>query len=469
MKQPESTAQEVNADLIARYNVSGPRYTSYPTALQFAPTTERVFRKAVETSKLAAKKAGKADEDLSVYVHIPFCATLCYYCACNKIVTKKRAPALEYLALLKQELALVAPLFRGRIVSQLHWGGGTPTFFDNDQLMELMDALKSAFEFRPDSQGEFGIEIDPRTVDADRIGTLRKCGFNRLSFGIQDFNPIVQKAVNRIQTYAQTEEILNAAREHGFESISVDLIYGLPHQSVSSFDETLKQIIDLRPDRVSIFNYAHLPERFSPQKRILVSDLPAPNVKLEILGLCIEQLTGAGYIYIGMDHFALPDDELAVAQREGTLHRNFQGYSTYADCDLLALGVTGISQIGNTYSQNVKDLDTYREKLQSGSIPVEKGVLIDEDDLIRKAVINALICQFELSFETIENEFNIDFQRYFAEELEVLKLMAADGLLVISLGQIKVQESGRLLIRNVCMVFDRYISSGGTQAFSKAI
>ncbi len=469
MKQPESTAQEVNADLIRRYNVSGPRYTSYPTALQFAPYTEAAFKEVVKSSMLSAKRSNNKGEDLSIYVHIPFCATLCYYCACNKIVTKKREPAAEYLALLKQELALVAPLFKGRMVSQLHWGGGTPTFFDDDQLIELMIALKAAFDFRSDREGEFGIEIDPRTVDAERVGYLRRCGFNRLSFGIQDFNPVVQKAVNRIQTYAQTEEILNAARDNGFESISVDLIYGLPHQSVFTFDETLKQIIDLRPDRVSIFNYAHLPERFSPQKRILVSDLPAPNEKLEILSLCIERLTGAGYVYIGMDHFALPDDELAIAQKEGTLHRNFQGYSTYADCDLLALGVTGISHIGDSYSQNVKDLETYREKLQAGSIPVEKGVLIDQDDLIRKAVINALICQFELTFATIENTFDIDFQAYFAQELDTLKLMAADGLLVISSGQIKVQESGRLLIRNICMVFDRYISSGGTQAFSRAI
>ena len=475
MNEPESAAKKVNADLIRRYNVSGPRYTSYPTALQFAPYSESDFKEAVAASRSAleipsTEKPGNANDDLSVYVHIPFCATLCYYCACNKIVTKKREPAIEYLALLKQELAMVAPLFEGRVVSQLHWGGGTPTFFDDDQLLELMDALKSAFDFRSDDEGEFGIEIDPRTVDAERVAYLRKCGFNRLSFGIQDFNPVVQKAVNRIQTYEQTEEILEAARANGFESISVDLIYGLPHQSVSSFDETLKQIIELRPDRVSIFNYAHLPERFSPQKRILISDLPGPDEKLDILGLCIERLTSAGYVYIGMDHFALPDDELAVAQREGTLHRNFQGYSTYADCDLLALGVTGISNIGNTYSQNVKELDAYREKLVSGSIPVEKGVMIDNDDQIRKAVINALICQFELDFEKIEHAFGIDFQTYFANELDTLKPMVADELLAVSPGEIKVLESGRLLIRNICMVFDRYItSSDGTQAFSKAI
>ncbi len=402
MNQPDGAVKKVNADLIRRYNVSGPRYTSYPTALQFAPYTETAFKQAVTAST-------QSGEDLSVYVHIPFCATLCYYCACNKIVTKKREPAAEYLELLKQELTLVAPLFKGRTVSQLHWGGGTPTLFDDAQLQDLMDALKSAFSFRSDSEGEFGIEIDPRTVDAARVSYLRKCGFNRLSFGIQDFNPVVQKAVNRIQTYAQTEEILQAARDNGFQSISVDLIYGLPHQTVSSFDETLRQIIDLKPDRVSIFNYAHLPERFYPQKRILVSDLPSPDEKLNILGLCIERLTAAGYVYIGMDHFALPEDELAVAQREGTLHRNFQGYSTFADCDLLALGITGISNIGASYSQNVREIDTYREKLQSHVIPVEKGVLVDRDDQIRKAVINALICQFKLDFKTIETTFDINF------------------------------------------------------------
>jgi len=463
MNQTDVRSGKVNADLIRRYNVSGPRYTSYPTALQFAPYAESDFKQAVKASS-------RGDEDLSIYVHIPFCATLCYYCACNKIVTRKKEPAIEYLALLQQELKLVAPLFKDRTVSQLHWGGGTPTFFDDAQLQELFDALRSAFAFRTDSEGEFGIEIDPRTVDAQRVAHLRKCGFNRLSFGIQDFDPVVQKAVNRIQTYDQTEEILKAARDNGFQSISVDLIYGLPHQTVTSFDRTLGQIIELRPDRVSIFNYAHLPERFYPQKRILVSDLPAPDEKLDILELCIERLTGAGYVYIGMDHFALPDDELAIAQREGSLHRNFQGYSTYADCDLLALGITGISNIGNTYSQNVKEIDAYREKLQNNTIPVEKGVLIDSDDQIRKAVINALICQFELDYQSIETAFGINFAEYFATELAALQPMVADQLVTFSPGKISVEENGRLLIRNICMVFDRYIpATGGTTAFSKAI
>ncbi len=452
-------------EVIHRYNISGPRYTSYPTALQFSGFSQADLERAISSSCNKTK-------DLSVYVHIPFCATLCYYCACNKIVTRKREPAEEYLQLLKQEIELVAPLLESRVVSQLHWGGGTPTFFENEQIAELMAAINHAFEFRTDTEGEFSIEIDPRTVDPDRIRYLRECGFNRLSLGIQDFNSKVQKAVNRIQSYEQTSEVINAARQYGFRSVSVDLIYGLPHQTFESIAHTLQQVIELSPDRISIYNYAHLPERFEPQKRILVSDMPTPDAKLEIFQLCIEKLTAAQYVFIGMDHFAKPDDELAVARQDGTLQRNFQGYSTRSDCDLIAFGVTGISQIGNTYSQNVKEIESYKALIGLKQIPVEKGVVIDADDLVRKQVIKSLICQFALCFEDINRQFGVDFQTYFATELHELQPMENDELLAVSDSSIKVTARGRLLIRNICMVFDRHLETQGSMAtrrFSRAI
>lgn len=457
--------QAINFDneLIQRYNVQGPRYTSYPTALQFGEFKPGELEQAITSSPLR-------DHDLSLYVHLPFCANLCYYCACNKIVTRKREPAVEYLELLNRELDLVAPLFEGRHISQLHWGGGTPTFYDDEQIAALMGRIRDHFSFRNDSQGEFSIEVDPRTVDADRIANLRAVGFNRLSLGIQDFAPAVQKAVNRIQSYEDTREVIEAARLCGFRSISVDLIYGLPFQSYESFETTLDQIVSIRPDRISIYNYAHLPDRFPPQKRILVTDLPEPAEKLRILELCIKYLTASGYVYIGMDHFALPDDELAIAQRDGTLQRNFQGYSTFSDCDLLALGITGISHIGNSYSQNSKEIDGYRAHLLAGRLPVEKGAIIDEDDQVRKQVIKELICNFTLEFKKLEERFNIVFRDYFAEEIRLLQPMEDDGLVILDADSITVTATGRLFIRNICMVFDRYMRQAALEKrFSKAI
>ncbi len=450
-------------ELIQRYNVHGPRYTSYPTALQFGDFHPEQLKDAVANSPLKHR-------DLSLYVHLPFCATLCYYCACNKIVTRKREPVIEYLHLLEKELDLAASLFKGRVISQLHWGGGTPTFLEDEQISSLMRAIRNHFEFRNDAIGEFSIEIDPRTVDADRIAHLRGEGFNRLSLGIQDFTPEVQKAVNRIQSYDDTRDVIKAARLCGFRSISVDLIYGLPFQTYTSFKNTLNQVVSLRPDRISIYNYAHMPARFPSQKRILISDLPKPEEKLHILELCIELLSANGYVSIGMDHFALPDDELAIAQREGTLQRNFQGYSTFADCDLLALGITGISHIGNTYSQNVKEIDDYRQRLLAGKLPVEKGTVIDDDDQIRKQVISELICNFKLRFSTLEKKFDIVFSDYFADEMFSLETMIDDGLIVAETGTITVTSKGRLFIRNICMVFDRYITKTTSEnRFSKAI
>jgi oxygen-independent coproporphyrinogen III oxidase len=452
-----------DSDLIQRYNVQGPRYTSYPTALQFGEFEPGELKQAIEKSPLK-------DRDLSLYVHLPFCATLCYYCACNKVITRKREPAIEYLSLLDRELNLVAPLFKDRHISQLHWGGGTPTFLDDDQIAALMDSIRSHFPLRNDVEGEFSIEIDPRTVDADRVAHLRSVGFNRLSLGIQDFDPLVQKAVNRIQSYEDTKAVLDAARLCGFRSISVDLIYGLPFQTFESFSNTLKQIVELKPDRISIYNYAHLPDRFPPQKRILTTDLPEPPEKLKILKLCIEFLSAQGYIYIGMDHFALPDDELAIAQRDGTLQRNFQGYSTFGDCDLLALGVTGISHIGNTYCQNTREMDEYRDSLLADQIPVVKGAVIDDDDLVRKQVIKELICNFSLDFDGIDKKFDINFKDYFADELRLLETMESDGLIVTNSSGITVTSAGRLLIRNICMVFDRYMSRAALEKrFSNAI
>ena len=455
--------RQVDLTLVRKYDVPGPRYTSYPTALQFAELDESAYARAIESSPLR-------DQDISLYFHIPFCATLCFYCACNKIITKKRTHAESYLRLLYRELELKAGLLPGRAVCQLHFGGGTPTFLSDQQIGDLMDEVRRHFRLRDDADGEFSIEIDPRTVDAARIRALRAAGFNRLSMGVQDFDPAVQKAVNRIQSFEATRTAIDAARESGFRSVSVDLIYGLPHQSVASVDRTLDQVIELLPDRISIYNYAHLPDRFMPQTRIRAEDLPAPEEKLRILGRCIEKLAhDAGYVYIGMDHFARPEDELAVAQREGTLHRNFQGYSTWSDRDLVAFGVSAISAIGNLYAQNVKPLDAYTRLLEAGRLPIEKGVLIDADDLIRKAVIMALICNFELDCAAVERRFDINFADYFADELARLGGFVDDGLLDLDAGRIRVNEAGRLFIRNICMCFDRHLAPGVSGRFSRAI
>ncbi|MBT3428013.1 MAG: oxygen-independent coproporphyrinogen III oxidase [Gammaproteobacteria bacterium] len=463
MSQPKTSSPCLNPELIHRYNVSGPRYTSYPTALQFTDFDEQKLLRAIQESDLK-------ERDLSLYFHIPFCSTLCYYCACNKIVTRKRELATNYLNLLSKEIALQAPRFVTRKVSQLHWGGGTPTFLDDDEISGLMNTIRDRFEIRSDEDGEFSIEIDPRTVNPVRIRGLRECGFNRLSLGIQDFDKKVQAAVNRKQSFSQTKQVIEAAKRSGFKSISVDLIYGLPHQSTQSFLKTLQQVVNLNPDRISIYNYAHLPERFQPQQRILTADLPNADEKLNILQLCIEELTSEGYQNIGMDHFAKPDDALCLAQQNGTLQRNFQGYSTQADCDLIAFGITGISHIGTTFSQNVKQLEEYQRLLEAHKLPVEKGIVLSKDDLIRQAVIKALICQFNLRFVDIEETFCIEFATYFAKEMVALRPLAQDGLCSINQQGVKVSNSGRLLIRNLCMVFDKYLHKPKTTTrYSRAI
>jgi len=450
-------------DLIHRYDKSGPRYTSYPTALELHDGfTEIDYRQQIELSN---QRGGP----LSLYFHIPFCDTVCYYCACNKIITKNREHAEPYLANLFKEIELQGSLFDNkRQVNQLHWGGGTPTFLDYQQMSRLMSVTRKHFNLKEDDSGEYSIEIDPRATDDQTIRQLRELGFNRISLGVQDFDPAVQKAVNRIQSEAQTFAVLEAARKEGFRSTSIDLIYGLPLQTVASFSVTLDKILSVSPDRFSIFNYAHLPARFKTQRQINEQDMPSAQVKLDILQMIMQRLSEAGYVYIGMDHFAKPDDELAIAQRENKLYRNFQGYSTHSDCDLIGLGVTSIGRVADSYVQNAKDLLAYDAAIQKGGLPIFKGFVLDEDDKLRRAVITQLICHFSLAFEGIEQDYKIQFKEYFSDELNALKVMQEDGLLEISDNNIQVLTAGRLLIRNICMVFDRYLKADKKQ-FSKVI
>lgn len=453
--------------LIEKYNISGPRYTSYPTVLQFDPS----FGVADYRHIARASNTGSPPPDLSLYFHIPFCARLCYYCACNKVVTKKRELAVPYLAQLEREIELQASLYdRSRTVTQLHWGGGTPTFLSEEQMRALMGATRAHFQLADDVQGEYGIELDPREVREDTLGVLREIGFNRASLGIQDFEPAVQKAVNRIQSEALTGAVIDGARALGFRSISVDLIYGLPFQTLETMARTLAKIVALDPDRISIYNYAHLPDRFPPQKRLDANDMPAPDAKLDMLKLCIDTFGAAGYEYIGMDHFAKPTDELAIAQRSGSLYRNFQGYSTHADCDLVGMGLSAIGTVGGNFYQNAKALEVYGARLDAGELAIEKGLVPDVEDRLRRAVIMHLICRFNLDFAAFGFQHGIDFAHHFAPELTRLEAMVADGLLELTANGITVTPRGRMLIRNVCMVFDRYLAPRPTERrFSKAI
>jgi len=456
---------EVDLDLIRRMDRNGPRYTSYPTADRFI----EAFSPAVYESWVARRNIGGIRRALSIYVHLPFCSTICFYCACNKVVTRDRGKGAKYLEYLFREIDLQGPLFSSdSVVEQMHWGGGTPTFFTMAQLASLCAHLKRYFRMAAD--GEYSIEIDPRSVDAKSMFALREMGFNRVSLGVQDFDPEVQRAVNRIQNEAQTVEVMAAARQAGFASINVDLIYGLPLQTTLSFNRTLGRVIAADPDRIAVYNYAHLPARFKPQRRIAEADLPSPEVKLKLLGLAAQRLVEAGYVYIGMDHFAKPDDALAQAQRNGRLHRNFQGYSTHAECDLVGLGVSAIGAIGPTYSQNHRDLDSYYDSLDRGVLPVARGMELSVDDLLRRAVIQALACQFRLSKKSMEISYLIDFDKYFSEELVELRQLAADGLVQLEDEWITVTSRGRMLIRNVCMVFDRYLQrERETMRYSRVI
>jgi oxygen-independent coproporphyrinogen-3 oxidase len=446
---------EFDADLIRRLTQTGPRYTSYPTADRFSGGyADTDYHAAVERVRA---RPGPA-RPLSLYVHIPFCESLCYYCACNKIITKERDKAVEYLDYLKREIALQGALLVGlNEVEQLHFGGGTPTYLSDAQMDELLACLREHFVFAPDAAGEYSIEVDPRTVTPERIRTLRAQGFNRISLGVQDFDLEVQRAVNRIQPEAQVVEVMDAARDAGFRSISVDLIYGLPKQTITTMGETLAKVVAANPDRIAIYNYAHMPHLFKSQRLMDEADLPTPDAKLEMLSLCIERLGAAGYVYIGMDHFAKPDDDLAVSQQDGRLHRNFQGYSTHAEADMVALGVSAISAFGGTYGQNDKSISGYYARLDEGHLPLRRGFVLDADDLLRRTVIGRLMCDFELRFDEAPLAEGVAFADYFADELVTLRTLEADGLLRIEADGLVVSPKGRLLIRNICMVFDRYL------------
>ncbi|MDM5177039.1 oxygen-independent coproporphyrinogen III oxidase [Massilia sp. DJPM01] len=445
---------DFDPDLIRKLSQNGPRYTSYPTADRFS----EAFGYRDYLQAVAGLRTRGSVKPLSLYLHIPFCESVCYYCACNKIVTKNHDKAVTYLGYLKREIEMQGRLFAGmNQVEQLHLGGGTPTYFTDAQMEELMEHLHRWFQFAPDGTGEYSIEIDPRTVSRERVLSLRRQGFNRVSLGVQDYDPAVQAAVNRIQPEAETQAVIDAAREAGFRSVSIDLIYGLPKQSVASMTQTIQKVIKADPDRIALYNYAHMPHLFKPQRRINEADMPSADERLDMLGRSIRRLEQAGYVYIGMDHFAKPEDDLAVAQRQGRLHRNFQGYSTHADMDLVSCGVSAISAVAATYSQNVKTLDAYYGLIDKNELPVARGIRLTMDDALRRTIIQTLMCDFELSMPSVEQAFPIAFASYFADELERFKVLESDGLVSIGPEWLSVTPKGRFLIRNVCMVFDRYL------------
>jgi oxygen-independent coproporphyrinogen-3 oxidase len=454
-------------ELLTRFDVPGPRYTSYPTADRFVEAFSQLdLHQALE---LRSQGLSQKIRPLSIYVHIPFCESLCYYCACNKIITKHHEKAEPYLRYLAKEVELYTnAIGMGQSVSQLHLGGGTPTFLSDDELRELMSVLKRSFSFV--AGGEYSVEVDPRTVNEQRLAMLLELGFNRLSFGVQDFDPEVQKAVHRIQPAAQVFGLVESARKMGFESVNVDLIYGLPKQTPESFDRTLKQVNDLRPDRIALYAYAHLPERFKPQRRILAAELPVASSKIAMLSQSMDALMAAAYVYVGMDHFALPDDALAVAKRQGRLHRNFQGYSTQPDCDLIGLGVSAIGRMGGTYSQNAKTMEEYVDMLDHGQMPIVKGLALSRDDLIRRAWIMAIMCQGHVQYDAFNEGWLIDAKKYFAPELSQLESLQDQGLVELSDSGLKVTPMGWYFVRGVAMVFDKYLQADRNRTrFSKII
>jgi oxygen-independent coproporphyrinogen-3 oxidase len=454
--------------LLQRLDVPGPRYTSYPTADRFVEAFGPVeYGQALEQRAQGATVGGTPP--LSLYVHIPFCESVCYYCACNKVITKHHGRAEEYLQALEAEIGLhVAVLGKGKAVSQLHFGGGSPTFLSDAEIERLMASLRSAFRIAPGA--ELSIEVDPRTVTTERLANLARMGFNRLSFGVQDFDAEVQKAVHRVQSYESVHELVVSARALGFESLNVDLIYGLPKQTPASFARTVGLVGELRPDRIALYAYAHLPQRFKPQRRIDPEQLPPPGDRVQMLGGAIQGFLGFGYTYIGMDHFALPGDTLAAAKRQGRLHRNFQGYSTQPDCDLIGLGVSAIGRMGATYSQNAKTLPEYYDAVRQGHFPVVRGLALSRDDLVRRAVIMALMCQGRVEFESIELAHLVTMREYFATELESLKPLVDMGLVELEPDAIQVTPRGWYFVRGVAMVFDRHLRADKTrERFSRII
>ena len=461
----DSIMPGLSTETLKKYDVSGPRYTSYPTADRFVEAfTQDAYMLALEQRRAIA-----ATQPLSIYVHIPFCESLCFFCACNKIVTKHHERSAEYLRYLNREIDLhIEHLGAGQTISQLHLGGGSPTFFSDEELAELMSMLKRNFVFSP--SGEYSIEVDPRTVNEQRLKHLAGLGFNRLSFGVQDFDPEVQKAVHRIQPAEQVFSLVEAARRYQFESVNVDLIYGLPMQTPESFKRTLAQVVELRPNRIALYGYAHLPERFKPQRRISEYELPAAADKISMLGSALKAFIDAGYVYVGMDHFALPDDDLAIAKRQGRLHRNFQGYSTQPDCDLISLGVSAIGRVGGTYSQNAKTIEEYYDHLNHGRFPVVRGLALSRDDIVRRAVIMAIMCQGALQYESIELAYMLDFKKYFADEMLALKALEKTDMLVLEEDGLQVTDTGWFFVRAVAMVFDKHLQTDRNRArFSKIL
>lgn len=454
-----------NRALVEKYDRPGPRYTSYPTAPQFHGLfAEEEYRQAAARSNQAPAKP------LSVYIHIPFCKSLCYYCACNKIITQKSHRAVEYLDYLKREIAMQAAFFDpARKLTQLHLGGGTPTYLTSEQLSDLMGCLRQHFNLDESDDHEFSIEVDPRTVDTDRIAELRRQGFNRLSFGVQDFDENVQRAVNRLQSEQQVYDLVAAARAAQFKSVSVDLIYGLPLQTVASFDATLSKIIALKPDRIATYSYAHLPQMVRAQRMIRPEDMPPPERKLELLELTIARLTAAGYVYIGMDHFALPNDELVLAREKGTLQRNFQGYSTHAQCDLIGLGNTAIGMVADSYSQNLKELSKYYAAIDAGKLPIHRGYRLSEDDRVRREVIVDLMCHGRIDYAKIEKNHGIVFGEYFAGSLAKLAEAEADGLIQHQANALILLPQGQLMMRNIAMAFDAYLGGEQKGQFSRTV
>jgi len=467
MNTSHSTTTSIAPEFLRRFDVPGPRYTSYPTADRFV----EAFGSEDYSGALEMRRSGTAAQaqPLSVYIHIPFCESVCYYCACNKIVTRQHGRATGYLRYLEREMELHLDRLGHQLpVSQLHLGGGSPTFLSDAELGELMAMLRRGFQLLPG--GEFSIEIDPRTVSPERLAFIADLGFKRVSFGVQDFDPAVQRAVHRLQPVSQVFDLMASARQIGFESINVDLIYGLPLQTPTSFARTLDQVVELRPDRIALYGYAHLPERFKPQRRIVAEQLPSGAAKLEMLARAIEVFGAAGYVYVGMDHFALPDDALAVAKRQGRLHRNFQGYSTQADCDLIALGVSAIGRVGATYSQNAKTMEAYCDALDQGRLPVVRGLALTRDDLLRRSVIMALMCQGELAFESIELAYLVDFPSYFSAELDALASLEEQGLVELDERHIRVTSTGWYVVRAIAMVFDRFLRADANRnRFSRII
>jgi oxygen-independent coproporphyrinogen III oxidase len=451
--------------LIRRHDVSGPRYTSYPTADRFVEAFGEIELK----QWLAKRNLGGTNQPLSLYVHLPFCDTLCYYCGCNKVITRDHTRSAKYINYLEKELELLDPLLGAeRRLCQLHWGGGTPTFLAREEMARLVGAIDRHFVRTADF--ECSIEVDPRRVEPGTMEFLAGLGFNRVSIGVQDFDPAVQHAVHRIQSEEVTRAVIDAARASGYKSVNIDLIYGLPKQTLDSFDRTLDRVIALSPDRIALYSYAHLPTVFKPQRRINVVELPAPESKLQIMTLAIGRLTRAGYVYIGMDHFAKPGDELAVAQRQGRLQRNFQGYSTFAGADMLGIGVSSIGRVGPSYYQNEKRLDDYYAALDAGRLPVARGIELTTDDLVRRSVIQSLACHFRVSIESIELAYLIEFDAYFREEMADLRRLEREGLVALTPEWIEVTPRGRLLVRSICMVFDRYLRERQARAsYSKVI